>query len=105
MEKYNLEKLFNDLLKKKNFDKEISYTSTLLADKKMLARKIGEESTEVILEYLDNNKDEIIKESSDLLYHLSVMWISANVNLDDIWNELQKRKGMSGLDEKKNRSS
>ena len=89
----------------KNFDKEISYTSTLLADKKMLARKIGEESTEVILEYLDNNRDKIIKESSDLLYHLSVMWISANVKLDDVWDELQKRKGMSGLDEKKNRLS
>ena len=105
MEKYNLEKLFNDLLKKKNFDKKISYTSTLLADKKMLARKIGEESVEVILEYLDNNKDNIIKESSDLLYHLSVMLISANIKLDDVWNELQKRKGMSGLDEKKNRLS
>ncbi len=103
MKNYNLEKLFNDLLKKKNLDKEISYTSLLLKDKKMLARKIGEESIEVILEYLDNNKDKIIKESADLLYHLSVMWISANVKLDDVWNELQERKGVSGLDEKKDR--
>ena len=103
MENYNLEKLFNDLLKKKNLDKDISYTSTLLADKKMLARKIGEETIEVILEYLDNNKDKIIKESADLLYHLSVMLISANVKLDDVWNELQERKGVSGLDEKKKR--
>lgn len=105
MENYNLEKLFNDLLKKKDFDKEISYTSTLLSDNKMLARKIGEESIEVILEYLENNKENIIKESADLLYHLSVMWISANVKLDDVWNELQKRKGTSGFYEKKNRLS
>ena len=105
MENYNLEKLFNDLLKRKDSDKEISYTSTLLADKKMLARKISEESIEVILEYLENNRDKIIKESADLLYHLSVMWISANVRLDDVWYELQKRKGTSGLDEKKNRIS
>ena len=105
MENYNLEKLFNDLLKKKNLDKKSSYTSTLLEDKKMLARKISEESIEVILEYLDNNKDKIIKESADLLYHLSVMWISANVKLDDVWNELQERKGVSGLDEKKKRLS
>ena len=103
MENYNLEKLFNDLLKKKKFNKEISYTSNLLSNKNLLARKIGEESIEVILEYLDNNKDKIIKESADLLHHLSVMWISANVKLDDVWNELQERKGMSGLDEKKNR--
>ena len=105
MENYNLEKLFNDLLKKKNLDKEISYTSTLLEDKNLLARKIGEESIELILEYIDNNKDKIVTESADLLYHLSVMWISANVKLDDVWNELQERKGVSGLVEKKNRLS
>ena len=103
MADYNLEKLFNDLSNKKKFDTENSYTSTLLAEKNLLAKKIGEESIEVILEYLDNNKDKIIKESADLLYHLIVMWISANVKPDDVWNELYKRKGVSGLDEKKGR--
>ena len=105
MTDYNLENLFNDLLKKKNFNKEISYTSNLLSNKDFLARKIGEESIEVMLEYLNNNKDNIIKESADLLYHLSVLWISADVKPDDVWNELQKRKGKSGLDEKKSRLS
>ena len=103
MADYNLEKLFNDLLKKKKFDKEISYTSSLLAQKNFLAKKIGEESIEVILEYLDNNRKNLIKESSDLLYHLTVMWISADVKPSDVWNELKKRKGTSGLDEKKSR--
>ena len=105
MADYNLENLFNDLLKKKKFDKEISYTSKLLSDKNLLARKIGEESIEVILEYLDDNKDNIIKESADLLYHLSVLWISINVKPDDVWNELENRRGQSGLDEKKSRLS
>ena len=102
---YNLENLFNDLLKKKNFNKEISYTSNLLSNKDLLARKIGEESIEVILEYLNNNKDNIIKESADLLYHLIVLWISVDVKPDDVWIELQKRKGKSGFDEKKSRLS
>ena len=57
MTNYNLEKLFNDLLKKKTVDKNISYTSSLLSQKNFLAIKINEESTEVILEYLDNNKN------------------------------------------------
>ena len=105
MTDYNLEKLFDDLLKKKKFDKENSYTSILLKNKNLLAKKIGEESIEVVLEYLDNNKKKIIKESADLLYHLSVMWISADVKPADIWNELQKRKGTSGIDEKKSRLS
>ena len=103
MADYNLEKLFNDLLKKQNVNKKISYTSNLLSDKNFLARKIGEESIEVILEFLNNNKYNIIKESADLLYHLSVMWISVDIKPDDVWNELQKRRGKSGLDEKKSR--
>ena len=105
MADYNLEKLFDDLLKKKKFDKENSYTSSLLTNKNLLAKKIGEESIEVILEYLDNNKDKTIKESADLLYHLCVMWISADIKPVDVWNELHKRKGISGLEEKKRRLS
>ena len=105
MTNYNLEKLFNDLSKKKTVDKNISYTSSLLSQKNFLAKKINEESTEVILEYLDNNKNNVIKESADLLYHLCVMWVSVDVKPVDIWNELQKRKGTSGFDEKKSRIS
>ena len=105
MADYNLEKLFDDLLKKKKFNKENSYTSTLLTDKNLLAKKIGEEAIEVVLEYLDNNKNKIIKESADLLYHLCVMWISADIKPVDVWDELHRRKGISGLEEKKSRLS
>ena len=105
MAHYNLEELFDDLLKKRKFDKKISYTSSLLEKNNLLAKKIGEESIEVILEYLDNNKDKIIKESADLLYHLCVMWISADIKPSDVWNELHRRKGISGLEEKKRRLS
>ena len=105
MTNYNLEKLFDDLSKKKNFDKENSYTSTLLNNKNLLAKKIGEESIEVILEYLGNNKKNMIRESADLLYHLCVIWISADIKPSDVWLELHKRRGISGLEEKKSRLS
>ena len=105
MAEYNLEKLFVDLLKKKKFDKKNSYTSNLLTNRNLLAKKIGEESIEVILEYLDNNKNNIVKESADLLYHLCVIWISADIKPDDVWHELHRRKGISGLEEKKRRLS
>ena len=105
MADYNLEKLFDDLLKKKKFDKENSYTSSLLKNKNFLVKKIGEESIEVLLEYLDNNKNKIIKESADLLYHLCVIWISAGIKPNDVWNELYRRRGISGLEEKKRRLS
>ena len=105
MADYNLEKLFDDLLKNKKFDKENSYTSYLLSNKNLIAKKTGEESIEVILEYLDNNKNKIIKESADLLYHLCVMWISADIKPSDLWLELHRRRGVSGLEEKKSRLS
>ena len=105
MTDYNLEKLFNDLLKKKNCPEENSYTSSLLTKKNLLAKKIGEESIEVILEYFDDNKNEIVKESADLLYHLCVMWISADIKPGYVWKELHKRRGISGLEEKKSRLS
>ena len=105
MADYNLEKLFDDLLKKKKFDKENSYTSYLLINKNLLAKKIGEESIEVILEYLDNNKNKIITEAADLLYHLCVMWISEDIKPSDLWRELHRRRGVSGLEEKKSRLS
>ncbi len=103
MTDYNLEILFDDLSKKKKSDKKKSYTSTLLNNKNLLAKKIGEESVEVILEYLDDNKNKIIKESTDLLYHLCVMWISSDIKPSDVWEELHRRKGVSGLEEKKRR--
>ena len=105
MADYNLEKLFDDLLNKKKFDKANSYTSSLLTNKNLLAKKIGEESIEVILEYYVDNKNKIVKESADLLYHLCVMWISADIKPGNVWKELHKRRGISGLEEKKRRLS
>ena len=105
MADFNIEKLFDNLSKKKIFDKKNSYTSSLLTNKNLLAKKIGEESIEVILEYFDDNKDNIIKESADLLYHLCVMWISADIKPAYVWSELHRRKGISGFDEKKRRLS
>ena len=103
MTDYNIEKLFDDLSKKKIFDKKESYTSSLLTNKNLLAKKTGEEAIEVILEYLDDNKNKLIKESADLLYHLCVMWISSDIKPSDVWDELHRRKGVSGLEEKKRR--
>ena len=45
----------------------------------------------------------MIKESADLLYHLCVIWISADIKPGDVWRELHKRRGISGLEEKKRR--
>ena len=103
LDKYNLDNLYNDLLEKK--DKKItnSYTSFLLKNKKLLAKKIGEEATEVLIEYINRDKKKLINESADLLYHLNVMWLSMKISPNDIWKELFRRKNISGIAEKNNR--
>ena len=55
-------------------------------------QKVGEESVEVIIEATLKNKERTIYESADLLYHLLVMWSKLNINLEEIAEELNKRK-------------
>ena len=100
-----IKEVFNILTQRKKSSEKKSYTSHLIKNPELLAKKIGEESIEMILEYLDNNKNKIINESADLLYHLCVMWISADIKPVDVWDELHRRKGISGLEEKKRRLS
>ena len=92
MDNNYLETLFLQLQKKKNEDIKKSYTAKLLNDPKLLAKKIGEESVEVIIEILNKDKDKLINESADLLYHLIVSWIYLDINPKNIWDELKQRE-------------
>ena len=99
-----LEELFNKLNSKANENSLISYTAKLMDEPELLAKKIGEETTELIIDFIKKNKKGIVHESADLIYHLLVLWISANVKPQDIWNELSSRKNKSGFDEKRSRT-
>ena len=98
-----INELFSTLTERKNISVEKSYTSYLIKNPELLAKKIGEESTEMIIDFIKNNEDGVIKESSDLLYHLIVIWISIGIEPEEIWNELSSRKLISGFQEKINR--
>ena len=89
------ENLFKIIEKKaKGKDKE-SYTKLLLkGGKKKIAQKIGEESSELIIDYLSGSKKRTIEEASDLIYHLLVLLYSKKINLDDIKKELNKRQNV-----------
>ena len=97
------ETLFKILNERKNFDIDKSYTAQLLNNPNLLAKKIGEESTELIIDLVNNNKIGVINESADLLYHLIVSWVSSGVHPEEIWDELSKRTLKSGIEEKKSR--
>jgi len=96
--------LFSTLTERKNSNVQKSYTSYLNKNPELLAKKIVEESSELIIDFIKKNKEGVIKESSDLLYHLLVIWISIGIEPEEIWNELSSRQSISGLQEKKNRA-
>ena len=98
-----IKELFSILSQRKNSSEKQSYTCYLLKNPELLAKKIGEESSELIIDFIRKNKHGAIKESADLIYHILVVWISLGINPEEIWNELSSRKSKSGLDEKKNR--
>jgi phosphoribosyl-ATP pyrophosphohydrolase len=99
-----VEELFNRLGNKINISTNLSYTSKLISEPELLAKKIGEESTELIIDFLKKNKTGIVKESADLFYHLLVLWISSDIQPKEVWEELSKRKNKSGFEEKNSRS-
>lgn len=87
---YRLYDLIED---RKNNPQEGSYTNYLF-DKGLdkILKKVGEESAEVIIGAKNENKDEIIYEISDLIYHVLVLMVNSNVSIDDIKNELKGRE-------------
>ena len=99
-----IKELFTILSQRKKSSEKRSYTCYLFKNPELLAKKIGEESSELIIDFIKKNKQGAIKESADLIYHVLVVWIYLDINPDDIWNELSSRKYKSGIEEKKNRS-
>ena len=98
-----IKELFHVLEERKKINDKESYTSHLIKNHEFLAKKIGEETSELIIDFIRKNKQGIIKESSDLIYHLLVIWVSAGIKPEEIWNELSIRRSQSGFEEKKNR--
>ena len=95
--------LFSLLKERAKTNNNTSYTSKLIKNPDLLAKKLGEETSELIIDFVKQNKKGIISESADLLYHMLVIWLSADVNPQDVWDELSNRQSQSGFEEKKNR--
>lgn len=96
-----LERLFAVIESRRGDDPQRSYTARLLAaGRPKIARKVGEEAVEVVVAALEGEREPVTKESADLLYHLLVLWAEAGVAPEDVWWELARREGTSGLAEK-----
>lgn len=70
-----------------------------------ILKKIGEEATETVIAAKDGDQDKIIYETADLWFHSLVMLAHLNLSPDDVLRELERRFGLSGLEEKARRGN
>ena len=92
------------LEQRKGADPESSYVAALYAkglDK--ILKKVGEEATEVVIAAKGGQRDELVYELADLWFHTLVLMAHQNLTPDDVLNELARRFGVSGIEEKASR--
>ncbi|MBN9510446.1 MAG: phosphoribosyl-ATP diphosphatase [Alphaproteobacteria bacterium] len=101
-----LDRLWGVVSSRRSADPNVSHSARLLArgtDK--VAQKFGEEAVECLIEAVAGNRAALITESADVLYHLIVMWVNAGVRAEEVWAELERREGVSGIAERAARAA
>ena len=99
-----LDRLYAVIASRRGADPAASYTAKLLAEgPAKIAKKLGEEAVETVIEGAGGASERLVAESADLLYHLLVLWAARGVAPAEIGQALAAREGISGIDEKKSR--
>ena len=81
-----------------------SWTAKLVAGgQSKAAKKLGEEAVETVIAAIKDDRDNLVYESADLIYHLMVVLKIAGIPLQDVMQELERRTAQTGLNEKANR--
>jgi phosphoribosyl-ATP pyrophosphohydrolase/phosphoribosyl-AMP cyclohydrolase len=103
--KYNaFDRLFHIIEERKHESKESSYTASLFAKgENSILKKVCEEAGELCFAVKDKNRDEVIAECADLVYHMSVALSYSGVSIKEVEDKISSRFGVSGLEEKRQR--
>ncbi len=97
----SLERLYAAVLAARDRDPALSRTSKLFRDGvQKMAKKLVEEAIEVGLDAVQMNREAVILESADVLYHLTVVWAECGVTPADVFNEIERRERLYGIAEK-----
>ncbi len=96
-----LDRLWSVIMERRTADPAVSHSARLLSrGVSKVAQKFGEEAVECLIEAVAGQRDLVVTESADVLYHLLVLWVATGVSPDAVWAELERREGMSGVAEK-----
>ena len=100
-----LARLFAIIESRKGADPSVSRTAYLFnRGVAKIAQKLGEEAVEAALAAVQGKPGEVVSESADLIYHLLVLWSAMGLTPADVYAELARREGTSGIEEKKARA-
>jgi len=101
-----IDTLYHTIQEKKNTDPTKSYTAKLLqGEENSMLKKIVEEAGEFTFAIKDNDTQEIIYEAADITYHVLVALAGKNISPDRVKQELSRRFGISGIEEKDSRTN
>ena len=96
-----LDRLYVVIDSRKGADPDTSYTARLFSrGRQQIAKKLGEEAVEALIEGIRGDRPKLVGESADLLYHLLTLWAAVGVKPKAVWTELARREGLSGIAEK-----
>jgi phosphoribosyl-ATP pyrophosphohydrolase len=96
-----LDRLWDVVQARRGADPDKSHSARLLSrGTAKVAQKFGEEAVECLIEAVAGNKQALVAESADVLYHLLVLWVSVDLHPTEVWAELERREGISGIAEK-----
>jgi phosphoribosyl-ATP pyrophosphohydrolase len=97
----SIDRLYNAVIAVRDTDPAKSRTARLLrAGRAKMAKKLGEEAVEVVIDAMHGQPEAVVRESADLLYNLVVLWVHSGVHPDDVWGEMRRREEMFGIAEK-----
>src|SRR5713101_1789361 len=101
LDEHVLDRLYLVIEGRKGADPDPSYTARLFSrGRQQIAKKLGEEAVEALIEGIRGNRAGLIGESADVLYHLLTLWAATGVKPQAVWGELSRREGLSGIAEK-----
>ena len=96
-----LTRLYETILSRKGGDASASYAAQLFSKgSEKISKKLNEETLETILAYQKGDKEQVVYESADLLFHLLVLLADSGVTVEEVVKELERREGTSGIEEK-----
>lgn len=96
--------LYATIRERQGHDPAESWTAKLLSGgREACARKFGEEAIETMIAGLTGSRTDLIHESADMIYHLMVLLAASGCEWKDVERELARRRGRSGIEEKRSR--